>query len=340
MKKYIIYGFLGVLCVALYFMTRGQQSETMLFYGFSENKEKEINFDYDVKVIDILVNSGQSVKKGDPMIKVIRTSNPLKFSAINNDIAQLEVKKSLHESTVRSEINALQARRQGEISKIESEIHQLKIEDEKNRILLNILDSARTYESSSALKSKMQQLETEKTAISREIDAEINVLSQELKGSNTYDIEMQKLLEEKAYYAEQEKNHTLKAPEDGIVGFINCSPGENYSSFSKLFSLYDPHPQTVKAYILESMITSIKIDDEVKVTSFLNSEYSYKGKVTGFGTRILEIPSRLSKVPELKMYGREVIISLPVENKLLQKEKVRVELVNENAGFLERLTNR
>jgi len=63
--------------------------------------------------------------------------------------------------------------------------------------------------------------------------------------------------------------------------------------------------------------------------------------VTGFGTRITEIPNRLSKIPELTMYGREILVSIPPKNDLLQKEKVRVQLLqsDDSDSFSQKITN-
>ena len=49
--------------------------------------------------------------------------------------------------------------------------------------------------------------------------------------------------------------------------------------------------------------------------------------ITGLGSRIVEIPDRLRKNPDLKTYGREVLISIPPTNFFLQKEKVILNLL-------------
>jgi hypothetical protein len=46
------------------------------------------------------------------------------------------------------------------------------------------------------------------------------------------------------------------------------------------------------------------------------------GVISGLGHRIIEIPERLRKIPELRTYGREVLIEIPNNNHFLQKEKV------------------
>jgi hypothetical protein len=55
--------------------------------------------------------------------------------------------------------------------------------------------------------------------------------------------------------------------------------------------------------------------------------------VIGMGHRIVEIPERLRKIPEIKTYGREVLIQIPSDNKFLQKEKVVLTFIHPPEGF-------
>jgi hypothetical protein len=49
------------------------------------------------------------------------------------------------------------------------------------------------------------------------------------------------------------------------------------------------------------------------------------------GSRIVEIPERLRKNPDLKTYGREVLIAIPPSNLFLQKEKVILNLLKKTS---------
>jgi hypothetical protein len=66
----------------------------------------------------------------------------------------------------------------------------------------------------------------------------------------------------------------------------------------------------------------VNVGDSLEVYSLKVPGMVYDGVVTGLGSRIVEIPSRLRKLPEFKTYGQEVILSIPVVNGFLQKEKV------------------
>lgn len=114
----------------------------------------------------------------------------------------------------------------------------------------------------------------------------------------------------------------IYAPKDGLIGNIHCLEGEHKSSFSTLITFYERNPTLVRGYVHESLIVHVKEGDTLEVSSILHPEQKGFGLVGGLGSRIVEIPERLRKIPEIKTYGREVLIQIPPNNPFLQKEKV------------------
>jgi hypothetical protein len=55
-----------------------------------------------------------------------------------------------------------------------------------------------------------------------------------------------------------------------------------------------------------------------------NKHNRVSGEVVGVGARIVEYPVRLRKAPDILMWGREVMIKIPVGNKFLLGEKVMI----------------
>jgi len=109
-------------------------------------------------------------------------------------------------------------------------------------------------------------------------------------------------------------------------------------------SFYEENPTLVKGYVHESLIVLVNIGDSLTVTSTLRPQNIINGAVIGLGSRIVEIPERLRKLPTIKTYGREVIISIPKENTFLQKEKVSINSDNvipqERNGFIPNKENK
>jgi hypothetical protein len=135
-------------------------------------------------------------------------------------------------------------------------------------------------------------------------------------------------------YFENEKNKlSIYAPSDGLIGNVQCKEGENISAFSTLMNFYKHNPTLVKGFVHESMILEVKVGDELDVSSSLHPDHKIRGEVTGLGSRIVEIPERLRKIPDFKTYGREVLIKIPAENNFLQKEKVLLNTITKESAL-------
>ncbi len=120
---------------------------------------------------------------------------------------------------------------------------------------------------------------------------------------------------------------TVTAPSDGLVGNIHCKEAEHISSFQTLISFYEPHPQFIKGYVHEDLLLKVSVGDTFLIKSIKDEALAYKGVVTGLGSRIVEIPERLRKMPDVRTYGREVSVKISPDNTFLQKEKVALELL-------------
>ncbi len=109
-----------------------------------------------------------------------------------------------------------------------------------------------------------------------------------------------------------------------MIGNVHVKAGEYLPSFKPLITLYEPNPSQVIAYVHESLLVKVNVGDKFIVQSMQDENNKFEGQVVGLGSRIVEIPERLRKMPDLKTYGREVVIKIPVDNSLLQKEKVKI----------------
>ena len=162
------------------------------------------------------------------------------------------------------------------------------------------------------------------------IDLEIGQLKKNLSAissSSAAQSQKKSLNNEKEFYETEQSKLKILAPSDSIIGNILCKEGENISAFSTLVNFYESSPTIVKGYVHESLILQVEQKDTLKVNSSLHPSHFIYGEVIGLGSRIVEIPERLRKSPDIKTYGREVLISIPSGNPFLQKEKVMLNTV-------------
>lgn len=310
---------------------------TASFYGVAENQETQINLDYPVTVNKIYVTQGQFVQKGALLIEVTRTAFDFKMSDLTHNIAELQAQDRLNIAEIRGELERLRAERAEKTGEIQAEIRLLESERTLNRNLFRDLKSLSVPDSltedASPYTAKLQTLRDELRLAAEPFDVEIARLQQTLKiASAPAQTQVSKLKKEIDLYHKEQERLKIFAPADGLVGSIHCRIGENIPDFTPLISFYEQNPNTVVAYVHESMILQIRVGDSLNVVSSLHPAERCRGRVSGLGHRVVEIPERLRKIPEIKTYGREILIEIPADNNFLQKEKVVLHRLEQEAS--------
>ena len=309
--------------------TFSHQADT--FYGFAENKETQITLEHAVAVNRIAVTQGQFVKKGDVLMEVTRTELDLKISDVVHNISELEAQNHINRAELQSNINRLKALRTGKVSDIQSRIQGIEAEIALNGLLVKDLSSIKISESAAINNPntlKINALKEELRLVVQPLDVEIAHFEHELQAANPMQEEIKRLRNQQTFFSNEQKKLIINAPTDGLVGFIPCKEGENIASFNTLISFYEQSPNLVIGYVHESLVVQVKVGDSLNVVSSLHPTEMCRGKITGLGYRIVEIPERLRKIPEVKTYGREVLIAIPKINSFLQKEAVVLFLLN------------
>ncbi|HFA50030.1 MAG TPA: hypothetical protein ENJ95_13560 [Bacteroidetes bacterium] len=337
-KNKINYLYLFIIPVVyiLFQMNTKLGGESVLFYGFAENKETELSHDKAVMVHKIYVTPGQEVNKGQLLMEVKQSSIDLKINDISHDLAQAELLALQQKQLLQSKIEQLQIKKQNKAATINAEIRKIKSEIEIKQSLLKDLKSIKPdgEKETSVLDIQLEWLRQKLEQETASIDLEIGQLNEQLnmvgKPSN---VVRQKLEKEIDYYEAEQQKLFIYAPTDGLVGNIHCKEGENIDAFSTLISFYERNPTLVKGFVHESLILQVKTGDSLLVASSLHPSHQIIGVVLGLGSRIVEIPERLRKIPELKTYGREVLVQIPADNPFLQKEKVMLNSLDAAGDF-------
>lgn len=332
MKKVnLIYVAIIPLVFTLFQLSKRYQQSGAFFYGFAENKETDLSHDLPVKVLKIFVSPGQSVSKGEVLMEVEQSSLDFKIDDIQHDVKRVDATVYKEQQELSSKIVALEAKKKTSLAAITANIEEKKAAIEQRKALVNGLQtidvSAVDFEQSEEA-LELKRLEQEYQAVSTAFDKEIGQRRSEAQAlNNAGAVEKEQLKSQITYYTNEQKQLVITAPNDGIIGNILCKEGENVDDFVDLLTFYERNPTIVKGYIHESMILQVKEGDSLFVTSSLRPTQHIRGKVIGLGSRIVEIPERLRKVPDIKTYGREILIRIPKENQFLQKEKVMLNAI-------------
>ena len=333
--KYInlFYVSIVLIAISLYFLQKKHETNIISFYGYAENKETEINFNHPVQVKNIYVSPGQHVKKDTPLLYVTRVDSKSEFVDQQYKIEGLSAEKKIWQSKIKGQITILKEQKEIELSDIKRRRDNLKSESAFSKKLYEGLESISVSDNSNDIINKeLLTIEEEQKKIAQLYDSKIENKNEELRiGTAPYNTEINRLKNEMQHEKNQELIEiSMIAPKDGLIGNVYCKEEEHFSSYKTLMSFYEPNPSMIKGFIQEDFIMKINIEDDIIVRSTKDQTIKYNGKVIGLGSRIVEIPSRLRKREDLKTYGREIIVSIPSENKFLQKENTILELVKTN----------
>ncbi|MFN0013945.1 MAG: HlyD family secretion protein [Saprospiraceae bacterium] len=333
----LLYLALPVAAWALYGLFNYLSQGTATFFGVAENLETHINLDQDATVNRIHVSAGQFVTKGTLLLEVTRTALGFKASELGHEIAELEANDRLRVAELQGNIKRLHAQRTEKTGGIQARIRTLEAEQALNRSLLRELKSVAVADTASNTPSfaRLNALRDELRLATEPVDAEIARIETELRlTGQPVQAQIKRLKNDMAYTETEQGRLLLRAPSDGLIGAIQCREGENVPAFGMMISFYEQNPTRVVGYVHESLILEVKVDDHLSVASSLRPGEQCLGRISGLGHRVVEIPERLRKIPEIKAYGREVIIQIPSQNSFLQKEKVLLRLLNSKKGSL------
>ena len=245
-------------------------------------------------------------------------------------IEELSAKAQQWRTEKRGDLALLRSERELKLLEFDTELNKL---EEERRFKEDLYKGLKSIDSSglnyTPISDKIESLEKQKELALGNIDLEIKNIQEEIRlGMNPFQVEIKRLRAEHIFEQDNKVVEVeLVAPSKGVVGNINCKRAEHIPSFKTLMSFYEPNPTQVKGYIHEDQILEVGMADSLVIRSTKDENIFCKGKVNGLGSRIVEIPERLRKIPDLKIYGREILVSIPPSNNFLQKEKVGLEII-------------
>jgi hypothetical protein len=122
----------------------------------------------------------------------------------------------------------------------------------------------------------------------------------------------------------------LLAPSDGYVQQVGATINELVPSFRELFRISPRKPDKVIGFLHESAEVPFQLGDTVLLSSMSRVEISSVAVLNGVSPKLVELPFRLRKFTELRTWGREVYIQLPVDNPFFIGEKILITVRTRN----------
>ena len=324
MKKWNLFYWIvaPALVLVLYYFSNQFSLSHREYYGEAEARQTEINLDRDVLVTKILVATGQKVKKGDTLLLVNNRE-------INENIEQLDVQSkgaeaeiALEKADIESKIFELEQEKQTTLAELQTKYNTVKAEVDFFRELAG--NGAKQTNSEHPNQVLLKSLQDEMVKTGEEYDRQINHLRKITNQTGRTTWEKEQINRSREFLRKHQEDFVVTAPYDGIIGHINVRQGEYIQSYASLITFMESNPTEVKGYVPEKYTVNIRVGDTVAVTSLYHLDKKGYGKITAVGNRVIEIPEKFSKIPDVKIYGIEVFIQIPEPNPFFQKEIIRV----------------
>lgn len=318
---------IGLAAAAVWMLNGKYYQEELTLYGFAETKETEINLNFPVMVEKLNVLSGQSVKEGEVLLRAKRLDSDIRFEDQDMKISEINAKKRIWKSEQEGKLKTLEASYLQKIGNIETEIASIRNKIAQQKELyqgLEHIDGNKELPANHPSMLRIARLQQDRSNIEKRYQLDLANLNSIIeKGTKDDDETIKRLKAEYQHFQDNKEIPVeITAPIDGLIGNVHCKEGEHITDFRTLISFYEPNPTLVKAYVHEDYLVSVEVGDKFRISSIKDINQFYEGTVIGLGSRIVEIPARMRKVPEYKTYGREVMIRLPSESRFLQNEKL------------------
>lgn len=305
-----------LLVLGLWKLNKAMTGFQAEFLGYAENKQSDINTDQDMYITRVLVTLGDHVKKGDTLISGILPELDEEIRQTSLAREGLTAKMAKDREELMSEISRLQNELETKESSLRTKIDDAREERNFFRSLSGV--------SQPSSGSEVAILENELAEIRASYTKLIGHYREKLNTPNPVLSQIKQLDVKKEYITNQKNRLFIRAPFDGIIANMNVREGESIQSFSAIGSMYEPTPPLVVGYINEKHNTILTVGDSVWVSSLYHPDKSITGVIMTKGQRVIEIPEKFRKMPEVKTYGVEVFIKINRNNNFLQKEVLKI----------------
>ena len=312
--------------MTLYFLLSDPPgAQALSLYGFAESSETEINYPAPVAVLEILVRPGQAVDSGQQLLRLVRRTRPQALASEPYRIDELRAEAAARADRQAQELAGRRTDYRADLAELDARATALRDEIAFRESLTEGLATLETNPSDyQPQRRRLERIAAEQERVREQFRTDsLAIVRNRNFGARPYQERIRRLEAEAQFRRnEQEEEIVLTAPAAGLIGALNCRVGEYKNAYANLMTFYEPHSDLVRGYLYEDLTVDVDTGARFDVVSLREPELSYPGRVIGLGSRIVEIPVRLRKYPEVVSYGREVTVAISRENQFLQQEKV------------------
>lgn len=321
----------ALTAIILAVLTVYYRSEPEAFYGIADTKEIAVSSRSAAEIRRIFVEPGRAVRQGDTLLELYDPELELSISKISHELNELRDRKTAHATLSKSEIRQLRADQDQRVGELRAQIRELEAQLNVNKRLISQLRSLDDEKAGAQpeadaddpVRIKIESLKKQLLLAGDPSRIYVDRLSNALYSSGEPLVEQARRMEDELDMLLAERSRlVMTAQIHGLIGSVNFKEGEKVPAFAPILTLHAASPSFVRGYIHEDVYSRVAVKQKVTVRSSHDRNNRFAGEVIGVGARIVEYPERLRKRADIVIWGREIIVRLPPENRFLLGEKV------------------
>lgn len=318
---YVLVAFLFISLMALnsaFF--KGSKS----FIGVTYSKPYNINAEKSGIISTLNVVPGQEVQKGDLLLEVESPQLNLEIQKLTKQIELYKSDIKEKEQLLTSKIRLLESEKSIVLKELDSEKQLLQNEMELNQRLVNqiVTDSTKKPISPTALTLQINSLRERGELELQSLDIQITDVKQEIRFEQSQiEAQMQLAEEELKWKLREERRLNKFANFTGVIENVYVKEGEEVSGFTSLVSVNPKYPSSAVGYLVGKKARDRRLGETVTVVSQDQPQLKVTGTIIGFGA-VVQLPIILELDNSVKVFGLEIFIELPDNNKLVVGEKI------------------
>jgi HlyD family secretion protein len=316
----------------LVFTTIEMRNESTSFLGLADTTEIIINSESPVEIKKMRITPGQGVKKGDTLVELSSYELEIRINETRHLIDELKTKSSAQVTLTKAQEREMRLQVQNEINQLNADLDPKIADYNQKMAMLDIVMHGKKI-NNPGKDASLVEIESLKKQIEHKKDS-IEILIQSIRSQGAYaglplEDQRKRAQEDLRLLEEEKKKLFIVSPISGLIGTVYFKDGERASPFTTIATLHGQSPMFINGFIHENAYTMVKVGQQVRIESLTEPKVTLIGTVTGVSSRIVEYPVRLRKISDLQMWGRQIIIKIPENNRLLMGEKVIISFMNQ-----------
>ncbi len=327
-KKYLFYAFVLIVSASLLIFSLNSKDRSYAVIAEVEAQKTAISFHHPVRVKALNVKPGQHVKTGDILLEVERPDLLFDIEKIRNEQNQLEssIQKLEMDFETRKRVESL--KHMQNLAEIDGQIMELESQYASESLFYSEvsewagIDTVANEQSLADIR-RNNLAEEKKLEIKRFLTEKDRQKQLYTKDQQSFQLKKQLLDTEITTLLDEQKSLRQYAVFDGTIGAVSVQLMELVPPYQTIISVYDEHPNLIKAYMNELAEIPLLVGDKVVVES-INRSYQIEGEIIEIGSRIVSYPKQMNPQGQIQMWGKEVFVQIPEQNQFLNGEKVYV----------------